>query len=147
MADRARKKNEKPPLAKGGAIPSLKQNPFYSYQDIFIKYLSAERRLSPNTYNKSYRYDLNTFADFLQGKGIKDPKLINRDTIRDYISWCRKRRLSSRSISRRISALKGFFGFLLAEKLIDADPTFMVEHPKQGRYFPKFLRLARSIRF
>ena len=142
MADRARKKNEKRPLARGDAIPSLKQSPLYSYQDIFIKYLAAERCLSPNTYNKSYRYDLNTFADFLQGKGIKDLKLINRDTIRDYISWCRKRRLSSRSISRRISALKGFFGFLLAEKLIEADPTSMVEHPKQGMVLPKILSVG-----
>lgn len=142
MVDRARKKNEKRPLSTGGAIPSLKQSPLYSYQDVFIKYLSAERRLSPNTYNKSYRYDLNTFADFLQGKGIKDLKQINRDTIRDYISWCRKRRLSSRSISRRISALKGFFGFLLTEKFIEADPTSMVEHPKQGMVLPKILTVG-----
>jgi integrase/recombinase XerD len=47
--------------------------------------------------------------------------------------------LSSRSISRGISALKGFFRFLLAEKLIDSDPTSMVEHPKQGRVLPKTL--------
>jgi integrase/recombinase XerD len=35
--------------------------------------------------------------------------------------------------------LKGFFRFLLAEKLIDSDPTSMVEHPKQGRVLPKVL--------
>ncbi|MBW2484293.1 MAG: site-specific integrase, partial [Deltaproteobacteria bacterium] len=130
MADRARKKNEKRSPAGGGVIPSLKHNLLYSYQDLFIKYLSAERRLAPNTYNKSYRYDLNKFADFLQKRAVKDIKRVDRSTVRDYISWCRKRHLSSRSISRGISALKGFFRFLLAEKLIDSDPTSMVEHPK-----------------
>ena len=139
MADRARKKNEKCSPAREGTIPSSKQSPLYSYQDLFIKYLSAERRLAPNTYNKSYRYDLNTFAEFLRNQAFTDLKYIDRTAIRDYISWCRKQRLSSRSISRRLSALKGFFRFLLAEKLIDSDPTSMVEHPKQGRVLPKVL--------
>ena len=139
MADRARKKNERRSPAREGAIPSLKQSPFYSYQDLFIKYLSAERRLAPNTYNRAYRYDLNTFAEFLHKKTVKDLNRIDGYTIRDYISWCRKRSLSSRSISRRLSALKGFFRFLLAEKLIESDPTSMIEHPKQGRILPKVL--------
>ena len=127
---------------RGSANSSFKPNPFYSYQDLFIKFLSAEQALAPNTYNKSYRYDLNSFADFLQEKSVKDLKQISRSTIRDYISWCRKRRLSSRSISRRISTLKGFFRFLLAEELINSDPTTMVEHPKQGRVLPKVLTVA-----
>ena len=142
MADRARKKSEKRSLEKGSAeIPSTKQSPLYSTRDLFLKYLSAVRRLSPNTYNKSYRYDLNSFADFLQQQGIDDLKQIDRSLIRDHISWCRKKRLSSRSISRRISTLRAFFSFLLAENRIDADPTSMIEHPKQGRVLPKTLTI------
>jgi integrase/recombinase XerD len=143
MADRARKKSKKRSLARGGADKSSsKQSSLYSHQDLFLKYLSAVRRLAPNTYNKSYRYDLGTFADFLQEQAIEDLKLIDRAIIRDYISWCRKKRLSSRSISRRISTLRGFFRFLLAENLIDSDPTSMVEHPKLGRVLPKALSIS-----
>ncbi len=143
MADRVRKKSEKRSLVEGGAdAPSSKQSFLYSYQDLFLKYLSAARRLAPNTYNKSYRYDLNSFADYLQKCSFKDLKQIDRFVIRDYISWCRRRHLSSRSISRRISTLKGFFGFLLAENLIDSDPTSMIEHPKLGRVLPKTLTIA-----
>jgi len=142
MAARARKKSVKRSPAKGGAdVSSARQNPLYSYQDLFLKYLSAERRLAPNTYNKSYRYDLNAFAAFLQKNAIADLQRINRSTLRDYISWCRHKRLSSRSISRRISTLRGFFRYLLAENLIDADPTFLIEHPKQGRTLPKTLSI------
>ncbi len=143
MADRVRKKNEKRSRAKGGAdAPFSKWSSLYSSQDLFLKYLSAARRLSPNTYDKSYRYDLDTFADFLQIKVIADLKHVDRSTIRDYVSWCRKKGLSSRSISRRISTLRGFFKFLLAENLIDADPTSMIEHPKQGRFLPKTLTVG-----
>lgn len=143
MADRVRKKSEKRSLAKGCAdAHSSKLSSLYSYQDLFLKYLSAERRLAPNTYSKSYRYDLNTFADFLQQQAIEDLKHIDRSTVRKYISWCRKKRLSSRSISRRISTLRGFFRFLLAEKLIDTDPTSMIEHPKLGRVLPTTLTIG-----
>jgi len=143
MVKRARRKTEKRFPARGGAdVLTLKQSSFYSHQDLFLKYLSAARRLAPNTYNKSYRYDLKTFADFLQKQAIEDLKLVDRSVIRGYISWCRKKSLSSRSIARRISTLRGFFRFLLAENLIDADPTTMIEHPKQGRSLPKTLTIG-----
>jgi len=140
MADRAIKKNKKRSLAQGSAdVSSPDSNPLYSYQDLFLKYLSAVRRLAPNTYSKSYRYDLNAFARFLRQQAIVDLKDIDKPIIRAYISWCRKQRLSSRSISRRISTLRGFFRFLLAENLVDSDPTSMIDHPKQGRVLPKTL--------
>jgi len=140
MADRAKKNFKKRSRTNGGAdVQSSKHNSFYSYLDLFLKYLSTARRLAPNTYNKSYRYDLNSFASFLEKSGIEDLNQIGKSDIRDYISWCRDRRLSSRSISRRISTLRGFFRFLLAENYIDSDPTSMIEHPKLGRILPKTL--------
>lgn len=142
MAERARKKAKKRSPAKVGAnFPSPNQNPFLSCQDLFLKYLSAVRRLAPNTYNKSYRYDLDAFGDFLRKESVTDLQEIDKATVRAYISWCRKKGLSSRSISRMISTLRGFFRFLLAEKLIDHDPTSMIEHPKQGRALPKTLSI------
>ena len=140
MADRAKKKYEKRSRENGSAnAPPPHQNSFYSYLDLFLKYLSAVRRLAPNTYNKSYRYDLNSFAVFLEKRAIKDLKKIDKSDIRDYISWCRNSRLSSRSISRRISTLRSFFRFLLAENYIGSDPTSMLENPKLGRTLPKTL--------
>ncbi len=140
MADRAKKKHKKRTRTNGGADAlSSNQNSFFTYQDLFLKYLSAARRLAPNTYNKSYRYDLNSFAAFLEKRAIGDLKRIDKSVIRDYISWCRSNRLSSRSISRRISTLRTFFRFLFAENYINSDPTSMIEHPKQGRILPKAL--------
>ncbi|MFC1837463.1 site-specific tyrosine recombinase XerD [Thermodesulfobacteriota bacterium] len=140
MADRANNKYRKRSRGSGGAAAqSPIQSPFHSYLDQFLKYLSAARRLAPNTYNKSYRYDLNSFIAFLEKKGVRNLKQINKSVIRDYISWCRHSRFTSRTISRKISTLRGFFRFLLAENHIDLDPTSMIEHPKMGRVLPKAL--------
>jgi integrase/recombinase XerD len=141
MADRAEKKAAKSPgPVRGAEVPTTKK--IHTCQDHFLKYLSAARRLSPNTYRTSYRYDLNSFAEFLKEQSIADVGQVDRSHIKDYISWCRKKRLSSRSIARRISSLKGFFRFLLAENLIASDPTSMIEHPKQGRSLPKTLTIG-----
>ena len=140
MADRSKEKYPKRSRKSGSAEEkSPNQNTLSSYQDLFLKYLSAARRLAPNTYSRSYRYDLNSFASFLEKRGVGDFKQVSKAEIRDYISWCRKNGLSSRTISRRISTLKGFFRFMLAENHIASDPTSMVEHPKQGRRLPKTL--------
>ena len=142
MADNAGKKTANHFLTREGIkAPSAKQTPFYSHQDQFLKFLSAARRLAPNTYYRSYRYDLNSFGDFLRELSIEDLNQVDKSHIRDYISWCRKRKLSSRSLSRRISTLKGFFRFLLAENIIARDPTSMIGHPKLGKSLPKALTL------
>ncbi|MDX1776553.1 MAG: site-specific tyrosine recombinase XerD [Desulfobulbales bacterium] len=143
MADSPKKKATKRFLSRGGAeASSSKKSSFSIYQDLFLKYLSAVRRLAPNTYNKSYRYDLEKFAEFLQKRAIDNLRQIDAAAIRDYISWCRKKGLASRSISRKISTLKAFFRFLLAENHINSDPTTMIEHPKLGRALPKNLTIA-----
>ena len=143
MVDRAGKKQGKRSAAARGRKPSsLQPGLLHSYQDLYLKYLSAARRLAPNTFSRSYRYDLNSFDDFLQARAIGDLKHIDRATIRSYISWCRKKQISSRSISRRISTLRGFFRFLLAEELIVSDPTSQIVHPRQGKTLPETLSVA-----
>jgi integrase/recombinase XerD len=143
MAGGRKKKNIKPSFAaKGGS--SFVSKPSTSYiksRDSFLTYLSAERRLSSNTFNKSYRYDLDSFLNYLAGSGIESLNQVTTEHIRKYISWCRSKRLSSRTISRRISTLKSFFRFLLAEKSIDTDPTGLITHPKLGRSLPKVLSI------
>ena len=110
MIDRAKKNNKKRSLKDGGADgQSSKHNSLYFYQDLFLKYLSTVRRLAPNTYDRSYRYDLNSFVTFISKKNIKDLRLIDTSDIRDYISWCRSRHLSSRhtAAGSRPRALEG----------------------------------------
>jgi integrase/recombinase XerD len=143
MAGARKKADIKPPFAKkgGSSFVSSSTHSFSAPQDSFLKYLAAERRLSPNTFNKSYRYDLDSFLNYLTGCGIRDLDQVTAEHIRNFISWCRRKHLSSRTISRRISTLRNFFRFLLLENYIKIDPTGLIGHPKQGRSLPKALSI------
>jgi integrase/recombinase XerD len=144
MAKRRKKANIEPPFdeKEGSSFGSSPPHPFSEPQDSFLKYLAAERRLSPNTFGRSYRYDLDSFLVYLANCKINDLDKITTDHVRNYISWCRRKHLSSRTISRHISTLRNFFHFLLSEKYIATDPACLIVHPKQGRTLPKALTIA-----
>jgi len=114
---------------------------FSACQDFFLHYLAAERRLSENTI-KSYNYDLTFFFDDLARQKIRDVNAVKTAHIRNYLTRCRDRGLSSRSSARTVTTLRTFFRFMLAEKFVDEDPTVVVDLPKLGRTLPKILTVA-----
>lgn len=68
-----------------------------------------------------------------------DPDRINDQHVRDYLAWCRKTGISARSVARKLSAIRAFFRFLVAEKFIDEDPLRLIDLPKPGHSLPKVL--------
>lgn len=103
----------------------------------FLEMMSAERGSSKNT-TDSYRKDLEQAAEFFASKDIKD---ISQEDIRKFISNISSR-FSKSTVSRKISALKQFFGFLKSEKDILEDPTRLIELPKKDKLLPNFLTSA-----
>ncbi len=47
--------------------------------------------------------------------------------------------VESRSVARKLSALRGFFRWLLLDKRIEHDPTVNVESPESWKVLPKSL--------
>lgn len=113
-------------------------NPLSIYQDQFLHYLAAERCLAVNTL-QAYHSDLTSFLDHLTNQRIKDLDQIKTVHIRDYLSLCRKKGISTRSNARRVSSLRAFFRFLISENFIEEDPTKIIDLPKPGRPLPKVL--------
>jgi integrase/recombinase XerD len=116
-------------------------HPFASYLDPFLQYLAAERRLALNTI-LAYQADLVSLLDFLATRNTTASAGIEAGQLRDYLLQCRQSGISSRSNARRVSALRAFFRFLLAEKLIDQDPSRLLDLPKGGRKLPRVLTMA-----
>jgi integrase/recombinase XerD len=110
----------------------------FSQQEPFLHYLAAEKRLAANTV-QSYHYDLNDFFGFAVSRKIKTIERVSLTEIREYLARCKKDGQASRSVTRKISTLRVFFRFLLAEKIISEDPTALIESPKLGRTLPKSL--------
>ena len=90
--------------------------------------------LSPVTL-KSYGLDLKTFSNRVK-KRAED--IIAAD-IRVYLAEFEGLKMSS--ISKKLSVLKSFFGWLTAEEIILRDPTARLKPPKQERRMPKALSI------
>src|SRR5690606_13388152 len=89
----------------------------------------------------SYRSDLALFNGWLQEHGVALPAA-GRELILDHLAWRFEQGYKPRSTARFLSGLRGFFRYLLRERLIDVDPTLQVEMPQLGRPLPKSLSEA-----
>lgn len=111
----------------------------------FLGYIDLELNLSGNTIS-AYRQDLMDFCDFLdQRDKIKIARASDADIL-DYLINLRKKGISARTAARKLSAIKHFFRFLLAEKKIAHDPTSALESPKLLRALPDVLSLEEAKR-
>ncbi|MCU1721417.1 MULTISPECIES: site-specific tyrosine recombinase XerD [unclassified Pseudomonas] len=108
--------------------------------DQFLDALWLEKGLSDNT-RASYRSDLALFNGWLQEKGIALPDA-GRELILDHLGWRLDHAYKPRSTARFLSGLRGFYRYLLREKLIAVDPTLQIDMPQLGRPLPKSLSEA-----
>lgn len=105
-----------------------------SFLEIFIEMLAAERNSSLNTIH-SYKTDLTEFL----GKIDKDINLIQKNDIQNYFVNLSEKNFKPTTISRKLSALRQFFGFLQSEELIKINPLVGMRNPRQSRPLPKVL--------
>ena len=104
--------------------------------EAFLEMLAAERGASLNTL-AAYRRDLEDF----RAKAGSLAKA-SSESVRTYLSDLSGRGLAAASQARRLSALRQFFRFLVAESLRGDDPTATAERPKPRRSLPKLLSVA-----
>lgn len=104
----------------------------------FIEYLQIEKNASPYTI-KYYLNDLETLFAFLRGQSIADLSEVDHNTVRLFLTVLYDRRLSRRSVSRKISSLRSFFRFLEREHIVKANPFIQVTLPKATAAIPGFL--------
>lgn len=102
-----------------------------NYIDIFLEALSAERGRSLKTLS-SYESDLRLANTAIAG-GLLNA---THDSLQEYISGLMDK---PSSILRKVSALRGFYKFLMLEKIITHNPTINLDVPKHNRSLPKFL--------
>jgi integrase/recombinase XerD len=100
----------------------------------FLEMLSAERGASTNTLD-AYRRDLEDADSFLAGGlAAAEPSCLRR-----YLADLSARGFASSSQSRRLSALRQFFGFLYGEVIRGDDPTGTLDGPRREAPLPKVL--------
>ena len=106
----------------------------------FLNYLKFERNRSDLTI-KNYGEDLRAFKEFYGNlEGCHSWKSVDSDIIRDWMESMMDKGNNATSINRRLSALRSFYRFALARKLVGKDPVHGVTGPKKGRPLPQFLK-------
>jgi len=103
----------------------------------FAVYLRVEKGLAPLTVS-SYGGDLKLWAEFLAGRD-KTVFTAQREDLKDLVQHMLGHGMDSRSVARKLSALRHFYRYLLMDKLIAHDPTLDIDSPKQWKVLPKAL--------
>lgn len=101
----------------------------------FFEMLLAERGAAKNTI-EAYRRDLVAVAEYLRPQALDT---ITSVGLTDYLSSIAEEGMSPRTSSRRLSALRQYFGFLVQEGIRTDNPTIKIDRPKLGRPLPKYL--------
>jgi integrase/recombinase XerC len=85
--------------------------------DGYLAHLSRERRLSPHTAS-NYARDLRALADYMDRGNLPDWSKIDSQHIRMFAARVHAGGLGPRSVQRRLSAVRGFFNYLLRERIV-----------------------------
>jgi integrase/recombinase XerC len=111
-------------------------------KDKYIDYLRFERRYSAHTI-LAYHTDLDDFTKFLNLQySITDPLQADHNLIRSWLISLIDRKISPRSINRKLSTLKSFYRYCQKQDLIKNSPMLKVVAPRTSKQLPVFLTRA-----
>lgn len=104
----------------------------------YLDYLRVERQVADNTL-QAYQRDLLRYIDYVAGRGVTDPAQITHEQISDLLQSLFKLGLCPSSLSRQLSAVRGFHRFLLGEDLTHSDPSINLSVEKPWMRMPEVL--------
>ncbi len=103
----------------------------------YLLYLQVERGLAKNSL-ESYKRDL---AKLDAWATVEDLDVVNvtRQDLRGFVADLSRTGLSPGSVGRIISAVRGFYKFLMLDGHIKKHPAEDLDTPQKGFYLPRFL--------
>lgn len=117
-------------------IPATSLRAFHV--DRFGDFLALERGAAANT-AESYRRDLQRFVEYATSRGVSTPAAATPRLLREFMYHLKDLGLAPASIRRSVSAVRGYFQFLLAEGQVASDPSERLDTPKRWRTLPDVL--------
>jgi integrase/recombinase XerD len=115
-----------------------KVSPLQEAVDGYLAMLELERGLAPNT-TSSYHSDLTQFATSARAAGCIEWKSVTPANVSEWIYQLAKRDFAASTLSRKLTAVRGFARYLLKEGICRRDFTELVEGPKAHRKVPSSL--------
>lgn len=109
----------------------------------FLDHLRYGRRLSVHTVD-SYKTDLQQFSDYLEYQ-YADVLFTDVEPIliRSWLAQLKDDQNSGKTINRKISALKSFYKFLIAENKVSQSPMSVIVSQKVKKRLPVFVEQSQ----
>ena len=100
------------------------------------------RSLTATSANTSAAYvrDVTAFAEWAERASLDGPLVVDRKTLRRYIAYLGTRGYARRSIARKASSLRRYFGWLARAGTIPADPSAGISAPSGEGRLPRVLK-------
>ncbi|MCI1665324.1 MAG: tyrosine recombinase XerC [Atopobiaceae bacterium] len=103
----------------------------------FIHYSEVVRNLSANTI-KAYASDLDSYVSWTKREGV-DPLVMTHRELRGYLADQTRAGYSTRTINRRLSAIRALYAWLMREGHTSQDAAAAVSSPKLSKRLPRTL--------
>ncbi len=107
----------------------------------YLQYLKSIKRYSENTV-KSYRGDLEGFYSYCNEYSKKEISEVSEKFIKSYLMVLSESGIERKSISRKISSLKGLFKFAYLNEYFNINPASAIRGPKVKRKLPEIASLS-----
>ena len=106
----------------------------------YQRYLKLEKGYSPNTLD-AYIRDVDKLLKFLSDEE-KTPQEAKLEDIENFAAAVCDLGIGARSLARILSGVRQFYRFLVLDGYMEADPTELLESPKQPQHLPEVLSTA-----
>jgi len=112
----------------------------------FLEYLLKEKGFSENTVS-AYATDLAQFASFVDQTcpGATFDDVMKKAVMRDFTYMLGEQGLSSRSLARKVAALKSFSKFCVRRHILAKSPAKLLASPKLNKPIPSFLTETQAL--
>ena len=106
--------------------------------DQYLNYLLVEKGLGKKTLD-AYSRDLVRYFEFMKQASVENVGEHDTALILKHLIDMQAAGLGARSRARHLVAIRGFYRFLVQEKVIRTDPSRMIDLPKSGLKLPDVL--------
>jgi len=116
---------------------------FIDYVDSYLIHLDVERGLSINT-RESYTREIYQFCEYAEKQGCNDVCDFDEEVIRSYLLARLEgtddiQKISSRSLAHALTSIRMWTKFLVADGILEVDPTAHIDLPQFAQKNPVYL--------
>ncbi|MBK7377090.1 MAG: tyrosine-type recombinase/integrase [Chitinophagaceae bacterium] len=109
------------------------------YKKGFKAWLQLEKSLADNSV-EAYLRDIEKLTDYLQTtRRMVTPQELKLKDLENFVQWTGELGMTVASQSRIISGMKSFYRYCVMEQIVTANPTELLESPRQKRMLPDTL--------